>query len=125
SARSEEQTEQISGSIVSGNFFDALGVRAALGRTFLPEEDRTPGTHPVTVISHAFWERRFGGQPNVLGQQLALNGQSFTIVGVAPAGFNGAEVFETNDVYVPIMMQALVRPPRGGFSGEMNANMLS
>jgi len=124
SARADDQTDLISGSIVSGNFFDALGVRAAMGRTFLPEEDATPGTHPVAVISHGMWERRFGGDPKIIGQQLTLNGHAFTIVGVAPRDFNGPEVLENNDIYVPTMMQALVRPPRGGFSGDMNPDLL-
>lgn len=125
SARSDDQTDLISGSIVSGNFFDALGVRAAIGRTFTPEEDKTPNTHPVAVISHGLWERRFGGDPKTIGQQLALNGHAFTIIGVTPAGFNGPDVLEDNEIYVPIMMQALVRPPRGGFSGDMNPDLLS
>jgi len=124
SARADDQTDLISGSLVSGNFFDALGVRAALGRTFLPEEDVTPNTHPVAVISHGMWERRFGGDPKIIGEQLTLNGHAFTIVGVAPRGFNGPEVLENNDIYVPTMMQALVRPPRGGFSGDMNPDLL-
>jgi predicted permease len=125
SARADDQTDLISGSIVSGNFFEALGVRAALGRTFLPEEDATPNTHPVAVISHGMWERRFGGDTKIIGQQLTLNGHAFTIVGVAPRGFNGPEVLENNDIYVPTMMQALVRPPRGGFSGDMNPDLLA
>ncbi len=124
SARADDQTDLLSGSIVSGNFFDALGVRAELGRTFLPEEDRTPNTHPVAVISHGLWQRRFGSDPGIAGQQLSLNGHQFTIVGVAPSGFEGPEVLETNDIYVPMMMQALVRPPRGGFSGDMNPDLL-
>lgn len=124
SARSDDQTDLLSGSIVSGNFFDALGVRAALGRTFSTEEDLTPKTHPVAVISHGLWERRFGSDPKIIGQQLALNGHAFTIIGVAPSGFNGPDVLENNDVYVPMMMQALVRPPRGGFSGDMNPDLL-
>src|SRR6266404_3401899 len=125
SARSDDQTDLISGSIVSGNFFDTLGLRAALGRTFIAEEDKTPNTHPVAVISHSLWERRFAGDPNVIGQQIALNGHAFTVVGVTPAGFNDPEVLENNDIYVPMMMQAVVRPPRGGFSGDMNPDLLS
>jgi len=125
SLNAADQTELVSGAIVSGNYFDVLGVRAALGRTFLPEEDQTPGTHPVTVISHGLWQRRFGGDPNVVGQHLTLNGRAFTVIGVAPAGFNGTDLGETNDLYVPMMMQALVRPPRGGYSGEMNPDLLS
>ena len=125
SARSDAQANLISGLLVSGNFFDALGVRAALGRTFLPEEDKTPGANPVAVISYRLWESRFGGDSRIVGQQLTLNGHAFTIIGVAPAGFEGAEVLETNDIYVPAMMQTLVRPPRAGFSGEMNPDLLT
>ncbi|MEW6206893.1 MAG: ABC transporter permease [Acidobacteriota bacterium] len=124
SARKDDQTDLLSGSIVSGNYFDALGVTVSPGRAFSAEEDKTPNTHPVVVISHSLWQRRFAGA-NIIGQQIALNGHSFTIIGVAPAGFNGPEIFETNDIYVPMMMQALVRPPRGGFSGDMNADLLA
>jgi predicted permease len=124
SARSDDQADLLSGLLVSGNYFDALGVRAAVGRTFLPEEDRTPGSHPVAVISHRLWQTRFAGDSRIVGQQLTLNGHAFTIIGVAPPGFEGAEVLESNDIYVPAMMQALVRPPRAGFSGEMNADLL-
>ncbi|MFY9609602.1 MAG: ABC transporter permease [Blastocatellia bacterium] len=125
SARSDDQTDLLSGSIVSGNFFDVLGVRAALGRTFLPEEDQTPNTHRVMLISHRLWERRFGRDPGLIGQQVTLNGHAFTVIGVTPAGFQGPEVLETNDIYVPMKMQAVVRPPRGGFSGDMNPDLLT
>jgi len=124
SLNSNDQVEQISGLIVTGNYFDVLGVRAAAGRTFLPEEDKTPGAHPAAVISHGLWQRRFAGDANAVGKQLLLNGQSFTVVGIAPANFNGAEAGQTNDIYVPMMMQAVVRPPRSGYSGEMNPDLL-
>src|SRR5215207_3466676 len=125
SLNSNDQPDMISGLIVTGNYFDTLGVRAQAGRTFLPEEDTTPGGHPVAVISHELWQSRFAGEAGVAGRQLLLNGQPFTIVGVAPAGFNGAEAGQTYDIYVPMAMQAVVRPPRGGYSGEMNPDLLS
>ena len=125
SLNSNDQADQISGQIVTGNYFDTLGVRAQVGRTFLPEEDTTPGGHPVAVISYGLWQSRFAGDPQITGRQLLLNGQSFTIVGVAPAEFNGAAAGQTNDIYVPMAMQALVRPPRGGYSGEMNPDLLA
>jgi predicted permease len=125
SLSSNDQADMISGLIVTGNYFDALGVHARAGRTFLPEEDTTPGGHPVAVISHGLWQSRFAGDPRIAGRQLLLNGQPFTVVGVAPAEFNGAEAGQTNDIYVPMAMQALVRPPRGGYSGEMNPDLLS
>jgi predicted permease len=121
----DDQPETISGLIVSGNYFDTLGVRPALGRSFLPEEDKTPGSGAVVVISHALWQSRFGADAGVIGRKLLINGQPFSVVGVAPAGFNGAETGRTNDFYVPLAMQALVRPPRGGYSGEMNPDLLS
>ncbi|MGI8655949.1 MAG: ABC transporter permease [Pyrinomonadaceae bacterium] len=126
SLNSDDQTEAIPGLIVTGNYFDVLGVRAAVGRTFLPEEDRTPGAHPVAIIGYGLWQRRFAADRNVVGKQLLLNGQSFTVVGVAPANFNGTEAGQTKDIYLPMMMQAVVRPPPGsGYSGEMNPDPLS
>ena len=80
---------QVNGIRVSGDYFSVLGVRPVLGRGFLPEEGRTPGTHPVVVISHGLWQGRFGSDPNVVGDIVVLNGQPFTVVGVAPKGFPG------------------------------------
>jgi hypothetical protein len=94
--------------LVSGNFFDALGVRPILGRTFLPEEDTTPNTHPVVVLSHTFWERRFAGDPSIVGRTVALNGRAFTIIGVTPAGFRGTQPYLNLDLFVPMMMQSSV-----------------
>jgi predicted permease len=124
SLSSDERPDLVRGSIISGNYFDVLGVQAALGRTISPAEDKTPNAHPVAVISHRLWQRRFNGANNVIGQQLSVNGHRFTLIGVTPAGFEGAELLETSDLYVPMMMQAVVRPPRGGFSGEMNPDLL-
>jgi MacB-like periplasmic core domain len=67
-----EKPERVWGAIVSGNYFDALGVKALIGRTFLPEEDRTPNTHPVVVIGYGLWQRHFGVDPNVLGRTITL-----------------------------------------------------
>ena len=124
SLNSNDQTELENGAIVSGNFFQVLGVQPSLGRLISPEDDQTPGAHPVTVISHSLWQRRFAADPNVVGQQLLLNGQSFTIIGVTPAGFNGAQLGIVRNLYVPMMMQAVMRPPRAGYSGEMNPDLL-
>ena len=120
-----DQAEAIPGEAVTGNYFDVLGVRLVRGRAFLPEEDKTPGTHAVAIVSYGLWQRRLGGDPDLPGKELILNGRSFTIVGIAPAGFNGAGVGQTVDVYVPMMMQALVRPPREGYSGEQDADLLT
>ncbi len=124
SMSSNEQTDLLSGEIVSGNFFQVLGVQAALGRTLSPADDQTPGAHPVTVISHGLWQGRFGGDAGIIGRQITLNGQSFTIIGVMPANFQGIVTGRVDDIYVPMMMQAIMRPPRGGYSGEKNPDLL-
>jgi predicted permease len=99
---------RVFGEIVSGNYFDVIGVRAALGRTFSPDEDRAPLTHPVVVLSHNSWQRHFGGDPAIVGRSVTLNGHAFTVVGVGPAGFHGTEPYLDLDLWVPMMMQAWV-----------------
>jgi predicted permease len=100
------------GNIVSGNFFRVLGVQPALGRFFLPQEDRTPLTHPVVVVAHSFWKRQLGADPNAVGKAVTVNGHPFTIVGVAPPGFRGAFTPLDVQAWVPLMMQAQLRPGR-------------
>jgi predicted permease len=104
------QAERVSGELVTGNYFDVLGVHAQIGRTLTPDDDRTPGGHPVAVLSHNFWMRRFAGDPSVLNRTVSLNGMPMTIVGVAPAGFFGIVVGENPDVMVPVMMKAQMTP---------------
>jgi macrolide transport system ATP-binding/permease protein len=98
------RAERVQGLIVSGNYFSVLGVTPAVGRGFLPEEDKTPATHPVLVISHGLWQRRFGGDRNIIGKPVSVNGNPFTVVGVAPPAFNGTIAASAPDVYVPVMM---------------------
>jgi predicted permease len=98
------------GQLVSGNFFSALGVQPALGRTFLPEEDQTPGKYPVVVISYSLWKRTFSANPEIIGKQVELSGHSFTIIGVAPKSFPGVDLWFRPDVYLPMMMTASVSP---------------
>ena len=104
------QPERIFGIIASGNYFDVLGTRPALGRFFLPEEDQTPGTHPVVVVSYDFWRQRFASDPSLVGKAITLNGHSFSVVGVAPEGFKGTWAGLVPDVWVPLMMQSQTRP---------------
>jgi predicted permease len=118
------QSERVTGQIVSGNYFAVLGVRPALGRFFLPEEDRAPGSHPVVVISHSLWQRRFGVNPAVIGKTVILNNYRYTVVGVAPAEFTGTTRGTVNDVYVPMMMQEQTGPGRTGFLDNRNAGWL-
>jgi len=104
------QAERISGELVSGNYFDVLGVRAVVGRSLTPGDDRVPGAHPVVVLSHNYWMRRFAGDPGVLNRTIDLNGHSMTVVGVIQPGFTGIVVGESPDVMVPIMMKAQMTP---------------
>ncbi|HZD94304.1 MAG TPA: ABC transporter permease, partial [Candidatus Sulfotelmatobacter sp.] len=98
------QPNQYFSGLVSGNFFDVLSVHAAMGRTFRPEEDSEPGAGPVLVLSHGFWERRFASNPNVIGQNVLVNGQGFTIIGIAPKGFQGTGVIGGPDMWIPLSM---------------------
>lgn len=100
-----ERPERIWASVVSGNFFDVLGVRAAAGRTFLPEEDGAANGHPVVVLSWDFWQSRFQGDPALVGRTLRLNGHPYTVVGVAPRDFHGADIGLAVDLWVPLAMQ--------------------
>src|SRR5262245_4753178 len=94
----------IFGQIVSGNYFSVLGAEMALGRAFLPDEDREPGTHPVIVLSYGFWQRRFNADPNIVGKSIKLTGQPYTVVGVAAREFIGTEP-DAPQFWVPLMMR--------------------
>ena len=96
--------EKLRTQFVSGNAFNVLGVGAALGRVLQPPDDVTPGGHPVAVISHAFWTRRLGASPAVLGQWIQLEQRPYRIVGVVDAGFTGAQPGALTDIWVPNMM---------------------
>lgn len=100
--------EQVRGRLVSGNYFEVLGVSAILGRTFSAEEDRTAGGNPVLVISYDYWADRLGNDPGILGRTLRLNGSPFTIIGVGPRHFTGDVVGSSTDIWIPLSMQAQV-----------------
>ena len=102
--------ERVWGFLVSGNYFEVLGVKPLFGRGFLPEEDQTPGARPVAILSYSCWQGRFGGDRSSVGRDVSLNNHSFTIVGVAPKGFIGTEVAYAPELWVPIMMAKEVEP---------------
>jgi len=104
------ESERIFGEIVTGNYFDVLKVKPAIGRGFLQEEDRTPGTHPVVVLSNSLWQRQFNSDPAILGKGIKLNNYSFTVIGVMPEKFVGATLISPPDVWVPMMMEPIVDP---------------
>ncbi|HEU4390835.1 MAG TPA: ABC transporter permease, partial [Blastocatellia bacterium] len=102
--------QRVWGYEVSGNYFDVLEVKPVLGRTFLPEEYRTPLSHPVAVMSYGCWQRRFAGDPGVVDRDVAINGHSFRIIGVAPEGFSGTEIIYTPELWVPMQMLEWIEP---------------
>jgi predicted permease len=104
-----ERPDAVLFQLVSGNFFTVLGVQPAAGRLFMPTDDETIGGGPVAVISDAFWESRFARDPSVVGRSIRVNGVDFTVVGVAPAGFNGLTVGTQVSMYLPLVMQHDVR----------------
>ncbi len=106
--RTTGEPERAWAELVSADFFDVVGVLAALGRALVPDDDRAPGVSPVVVLSYDYWQRRFGGDPSVVGSPILVNGRPFTIVGVAPEGFRGAMAAVQIDVWVPMMMQEVV-----------------
>jgi len=107
----EEGGERIWGLLVSGNYFEVLRVRAALGRTLLPGDDRGTGERRVAVISHGLWQRRFGGDPGIIGREIYLNTHACTIIGVAPREFTGTYPGLAFDLWVPLSLQPVLNPP--------------
>jgi len=98
------------GRFVSGNFFEMLGVRALIGRTITPEDDRVAGGSPVTVMGYGYWERDFARDPSIVGKNLVINGSSFTVIGVTPREFFGDIVGRPTDLWFPLTMQAQANP---------------
>lgn len=113
----EGQTLNGEGMLVSGSYFPTLGIAPALGRLLGPGDDRAVGESPVVVLSHDYWVTRFGATPSVLNKALMANGQSLTIVGVAPAGFAGTTLGSKPEIYVPITMRGQME---AGFKGFDN-----
>ena len=104
------RTELVNAELVSGTYFPVLGVGAAIGRTFTPDDDRTPGGHPLAVLSESFWRSRFSADRAIVGKTIVLNGHTMTIIGVAQAGFDGVEVGRATKVFIPVMMKAQITP---------------
>ena len=106
--------------LVSGSYFPVLGLRPAQGRLIGPADDETIGAHPVAVVSHRFWQGRLGGDPDIVGQTMVVNGQSLTVIGVAPAGFDGTTLGARPMVFVPITMRTAMNPGWAGFDNRQN-----
>jgi predicted permease len=97
------------GQLVAGNYFQTLGVTAALGRVLTPEDDATQGAHPVAVLGHSFWTRRLGGRSDVLGQTITINATPFTVIGVTPPAFAGVTIGVQPDLWAPMAMNREIR----------------
>ena len=98
--------ERVWGELVTGNMFEMLGVNAERGRLLAPEDDGAPGANPVVVIGYGFWKSRFGGDPEIAGKSMRIGQRTFTIVGVAPRGYQGGIVGVAAELFVPVSMQA-------------------
>ncbi len=104
------QIESLIGETVTGNFFPMLGVQAAVGRTLMPEDDVSPGAHPVVMLGYDYWQRAFGGDPAVVGSEIRLGDRRYTIVGVAPKAYSGSMRALAPAIYAPMMMANVLQP---------------
>jgi predicted permease len=116
SVSGQGQTELANGELVSGNYFEVLGVRPVLGRVLTPQDETSAGANPETVLSYGYWERHFGRDPAILNKQLVVNGVSMTVVGVVAPGFSGVQVGQTPDIFIPITMKAQMTPNWDGLA---------
>ncbi|HET6176807.1 MAG TPA: ABC transporter permease [Candidatus Sulfotelmatobacter sp.] len=104
------ESELVPAELVSGNYFDVLGVRPALGRVFVASDEVVPGANPVVVLSFSYWQRRFGSDPATVNQSLLINGRPFTVIGVTPPWFHSVVMGDTPDVFAPMTMKAEMKP---------------
>src|ERR1044072_9463564 len=105
-----DRTERVHGELVSGNFFEVLGVRPWAGRLFTQDDDRTPSAHPVAVLSYSSWESRIKKDRNIIGKTILVNQQPLTVLGDTPPGFYGVNLSSDPDVRVPLMMTLVFNP---------------
>src|SRR5215468_2803145 len=113
-----QEAERVKGMLVSGNYFEVLGARAAQGRLLAPADAQTEGAHPVAVISAGLWRRRFGADPNIVEKTVSLNSHGYTIIGVASDGFAGAKIGEKIDVWIPVTMAQYADPGLASLNGK-------
>src|SRR5262249_40617298 len=111
------KAERIRTSYVSGNFFPTLRIKPALGRLILETEGETPSPDPVMVLSYAYWKHRFGGDPEIVGKKISVDGHPVTIIGVAPQRFYGINVMVAQQAYLPLGMAVY-----GGHAPDFMAN---
>ena len=110
------RSERIQAELVSGTWFDTLGLTTAIGRGLTPDDDRLPGAHPVTVLTYDYWKSRFNANPAILNQTVLLNGHPMTVVGITAPGYHGFDPGARVDVLVPTMMKAQMTPTWNGLA---------
>jgi putative ABC transport system permease protein len=121
---SETQNDVIWGQAVSGSYFDVVRIKPIMGRTFLPEEDNAVGANPVVVISHSLWKRRFGSDPNIVGQTIRFSNRGYQVIGVTPESFTGSKFALSMDFWVPMaMVEELRRSP--GLLAERDSHWMN
>ncbi|HKD14496.1 MAG TPA: ABC transporter permease [Candidatus Angelobacter sp.] len=118
SVAGERFSERSSGELVSGNYFETLGVRPALGRLLTMQDETVPGADTVAVLSYGYWTRRFANNPEILNKQLTVNGAALTVVGVAQEGFSGVQIGETTDIFIPVTMKIQIMPGANDLSNH-------
>ena len=114
SLSSGDRSQIVPTTLVSGTWFETLGIKTALGRPITPQDDETIDAHPVVVLSHAIWQRRFGSDPAILNKKILLNGRPLNVIGVTQPGFRGTDIVNPPDLYVPLAMQRLIIPNGSG-----------
>jgi predicted permease len=114
----EQPSYSRGGTLVSGNYFGVLGLTPALGRLIVPEDEPQVGESAVVVLGYDYWQRRFAGDPNVLGERLTVNGTDLEIIGVAPEGFTGTILGMRADVFVPLSMRWAMVPTLGPYNAN-------
>jgi macrolide transport system ATP-binding/permease protein len=117
--------ERIWGYEVTGNYFQILGVQAVKGRLITPEEDRVRLANPIAVLSYGCWQRRFAGDPDIVGKEIIINGHGFKIIGVAPQGFVGTELIFLPEVWVPMTMQEWIEPGNSWLDRRSTQNIFA
>lgn len=103
-------SERVQAEVVTGNYFEVLGVQPAAGRLFSSADEQTPGGHPIVVLSHGYWQRRFGADPSVVGRNVTINNHPMTVAGVSAKGFHGIVTGDSFDIAVPVMMKTAMTP---------------
>src|SRR5262249_17040733 len=103
-------TERVLGELVSGNYYDVLGVRAAAGRLMSPEDTRLAGANPVAVLSYDYWQSRFSGDKKLVGQTIRINSYPMTVIGITQPGFYGVDLGYSPQIMIPITMKKLMTP---------------